>query len=93
MSWLIHELTHVWQFQRDGWIYFFEALWTQLKYGPDSYAYGWETGLIEARANGKKLWDFNREQQGDIVKHFYYRHRQALDTTAWDPFISDLQVV
>ncbi|HEY46056.1 MAG TPA: DUF4157 domain-containing protein [Anaerolineae bacterium] len=92
MSWLAHELTHVWQYQYDGWIYLFEALRTQLKLGPDSYEYGWETGLIEARAQNKKLRDFNREQQGAIVQHYYYRYKQGLDTMAWEPFIHDLQV-
>ncbi|HEY44758.1 MAG TPA: DUF4157 domain-containing protein, partial [Anaerolineae bacterium] len=87
MSWLVHELTHVWQYQHDGWIYLFEALWVQLKLGPNAYGYGWETGLIEAKAQNKMFRDFNREQQGDIVKHYYYRHKQGLDTSAWEPFI------
>lgn len=92
MSWLAHELTHVWQYQHDGWIYLFEALRTQLEFGPDSYDYGWETGLIEARAQNKKFRDFNREQQGAIVQHYYYRYKQGLDTTAWEPFIHDIQI-
>jgi hypothetical protein len=91
MSWLVHELTHVWQYQHDGLIYLIEALWAQLTLGPDVYGYGWETGLIEALAQNKKLRDFNREQQGDIAKHFYYRHKQGLDTSAWDPFINEIQ--
>ncbi|KPK89195.1 MAG: hypothetical protein AMJ88_17920 [Anaerolineae bacterium SM23_ 63] len=93
MCWLMHELTHVWQYQHDGWIYLFEALWVQLKFGPDAYGYGWEAGLIEAIAQNKKFRDFNREQQGDIVKHYYYRHKQGLDTSAWQPFIAEVQVV
>jgi hypothetical protein len=93
MSWLAHELTHVWQYQHDGLIYLFEALRTQLELGPDSYDYGWETGLIEAKVQNKKFRDFNREQQGAIVQHYYYRHKQGLDTTAWDPFIHEIQIV
>lgn len=93
MSWLVHELTHVWQYQHDGWTYLFEALGTQLKLGPDSYDYGWETGLIEAKAQNMKLRDFNREQQGDIVKHYYYRYKQGFDTSAWDPFIEEIRGV
>jgi len=93
MSWLVHELTHVWQYQHDGLIYLFEALWIQLKLGPDSYGYGWETGLIEAKAQNRKLRDFNREQQGDIVQHYYYRYKQGLDTFAWEPFIHEIQAI
>ncbi len=92
MSWLIHELTHAWQYQHDGAIYLFEALRTQLEHGPDSYSYGWETGLLEAKAQSKKLKDFNREQQGAIVQHYYYRFKQGLDTSAWEPFIHEIQV-
>jgi hypothetical protein len=91
-SWLVHELTHVWQFQQDGWIYLFEALRTQLEFGPDSYDYGWEAGLIEAKAQNKKFMDYNREQQGAIVQHYYYRYKQGLDTFPWEPFIHEIQV-
>src|SRR5262245_16698552 len=31
MGWLIHELTHVWQFERMGWVYLARALQAQLR--------------------------------------------------------------
>lgn len=90
-AWLIHELTHVWQYQHVGIRYLFEALWEQIRLGPQVYEYGDETGLIEARAQGKGLQDFNREQQGDIVRDFYTRKKRDLDTGPWEPFIEDLR--
>jgi hypothetical protein len=87
MAWLIHELTHAWQYQNQGIGYLWGALMAQIKYGPEAYDYGWEQGLNEAQMRGETLFDFNPEQQGDIARHYYYRHKQGLDTQAWDPFV------
>ncbi len=92
MAWLVHELTHVWQYQHSGPVYLFQALWAQIKLGGDAYAYGWEEGLKQAALGGKSLLDFNREQQGDIARHYYFRLRQGLDTSAWDPFVLQFQI-
>lgn len=91
MSWLIHELTHAWQYQHAGIRYLFQALWAQITLGPRAYAYGWEEGLRQAHNEGKSLTDFNREQQGDIARHYYYRLAQGQDTSAWLPFIAQLK--
>lgn len=87
MAWLIHELTHVWQYQLEGWRSWWDAFKAQIRLGPHAYDYGWEQGLNAARARGESLFDFNPEQQGDIARHFYYRFKQGLNTTAWDPFV------
>jgi len=93
MAWLVHELAHVWQFQHSGPGYLFQALWAQLRLGGQAYDYGWEAGLQAAHAHGMTLLDFNREQQGDIARHFYFRSRQGLDVSAWLPFAAQFSTV
>lgn len=90
MGWLMHELTHVWQYQHDGIIYLFQALHVQLRFGKKAYAYGGSDGLRQALKTGKSLKDFNREQQADIVRHYYLRLRQDRETDAWMPFVQQL---
>lgn len=63
MHWLIHELTHVAQCEAVGLQYIPEALIAQAGTG---YNYGGPAGLA-----GKRLKDFNREQQGDICADYY----------------------
>ncbi|MGD8621161.1 MAG: hypothetical protein PVH60_04345 [Anaerolineales bacterium] len=92
MAWLIHEITHAWQYQRQGWKYLWQAIRVQLKMGARSYNYGWEHGLHEARLRGDSLFAFNPEQQGDIARHYYYRYKQGLDTRAWEPFVTSFKV-
>ena len=64
MAWLIHELTHQWQYHRLGWPYLFRALGTQLSQGRDGYKYS-----VEGKA---RLAEFNLEQQGDIARDYYF---------------------
>ncbi len=63
MAWLIHELAHVSQYVHVGLQYLGEAIHAQ---ATDGYAYGGAVALA-----GKDLKDFNREQQADILKHYY----------------------
>ena len=64
MGWLIHELVHIAQMHHLGSRYIWEAIYAQ--HSPEGYDYGGPNKLA-----GKKLSDFNREQQGDIVRHYY----------------------
>ncbi len=64
MAWLIHELVHVAQMQQVGSQYTAEAIHAQYTEG---YRYGGPKGLL-----GKQFKDFNREQQGDIIQHYYF---------------------
>ncbi|HSO26533.1 MAG TPA: hypothetical protein VLS48_00570 [Anaerolineales bacterium] len=87
--WLMHELTHVWQYQQTGVTYLFKAFSAQMRGG---YAYGGAEKLRAARAEGKDLWHFNFEQQGDIVRDYYHRVTAALDVTDWADYITrDIQ--
>ncbi|TFH34198.1 MAG: hypothetical protein E4G99_09970 [Anaerolineales bacterium] len=91
MAWLIHELTHSWQYQQRGIGSFFRAVGVQIRLGTHAYAYGWETGLEQALARGDAWADFNPEQQGEIARHYYYRLKRGLDTHAWRPWIQAMQ--
>lgn len=97
MAWLVHELTHVWQYERVGSQYIGEALHAQATKG---YDYGADNNyannangaaLAGATAAGKKLADFNREQQGEIASHYYMRQHHGLNTADWQPFVKEFQ--
>lgn len=66
---LIHELIHVWQYQHFGAAYIPRALWAQGT--TEGYNYGGLESLKVAKANGKKFWEFNYEQQGDIIADYF----------------------
>ncbi len=66
---LIHELVHVWQYHHLGIAYIPRALAAQ--YSPEGYNYGGVEGLRSAIGKGKKLTDFNYEQQADIIEDYF----------------------
>ncbi len=68
-SLLIHELTHVWQYQNLGIRYIPRALAAQQT--ASGYNYGGEAALEQAIASGKGLAFFNLEQQADLVEDYY----------------------
>jgi len=90
-GWLIHELTHAWQFQRFGWGYLYRALAAQFSLGARAYDFGDAAGLMAAIAAGKDFLTFNPEQQGAIAQTFYDYQRAQRDVTAWTPFVSEIQ--
>jgi hypothetical protein len=98
MTWLIHELTHQWQYQHMGWRYLRLALHSQITEGRASYDYKREfptreDALKEAKKLGRKFTHFNLEQQGDIARDYYFSLKRKLDCTPWEPFIEELQKV
>ena len=88
MPWLIHELTHVWQTQHG--ISVATKIWWAI-HSQKAYDYGDEAGLIEKAAQGKHFRDFNTEQQGAICADYYMALEAGLDTSAYDPFIQEVQ--
>lgn len=70
-GWLIHELTHCWQFQRMGIRYLYLALKAQFGLGENVYDFGGATNLIAKRQQGWKIFDFNLEQQGNITAAYF----------------------
>jgi hypothetical protein len=91
---LIHELVHVYQFERIGTDYIFQALRAQKT---DGYFYDGWPGLNEWRANGKYFKDYNREQQGQIAQDYQkvvIEPELPLEDpvrVAYEPFIAALQ--
>jgi len=88
MPWLIHELTHVWQYQHG--VSVLEKLWVAL-HGEKAYDYGGEDALRAASGSGKRFTDFNTEQQGDILRDYYKKLKAGKDTSAYDPFVDQVQ--
>jgi hypothetical protein len=91
ISWLIHELTHSWQYQHLGWKYLYLALKAQLIEKGKAYDFGYEEGLKRRRREGWKLSQFNMEQQGDICRSYYDRLCRGQDVSHWQPFIDQIQ--
>ncbi len=100
LPWLIHELTHAWQYQHTGWIYIVRALAAQFRYGPAAYDFGGEANLARRRQEQWTIKKFNPEQQGDIARCYYgcLRSTNAIDEptkqnelSAYWPYINDIQ--
>lgn len=66
---LIHELTHVWQFEHHGLIYLPEAIVGQNS--DAGYNFGGIAALSAAKAANRNIFSFNREQQGEIVRAYF----------------------
>lgn len=66
---LIHELTHVWQYQHAGAIYMPQAIHAQV-WG-EGYTYGGAAGLKKRQDAGQGYSALNREQQAEVVEDFY----------------------
>lgn len=84
VCWLIHELTHTWQYQQMGWRYLTRALLAQFRAG---YQFGGEAGLQAQSSQGGSLHSFNLEQQGDIARSYYDRLCKGLNVDAWQAYI------
>lgn len=91
ISLMVHELTHVYQYERVGSLYIGQGLWAQFRFGRQAYDYGGAEGLLVERAAGKRLSDYNREQQSQIAQDYISLLRQDCDIEAFSPFIRELQ--
>lgn len=65
----IHELMHVWQYQQIGLVYIPRAL--RAFHSIENYNYGGWLSLEMVKQKGGSLWDFNLEQQADIIADYY----------------------
>lgn len=68
-SLLIHELVHVWQFEKFGGVYIPRAI-KAIK-SKEGYNYGGISELKNAVREKKSLLDFNYEQMADIVTDYF----------------------
>ena len=88
---LVHELTHVYQYERVGTRYLGEAIYMLIKTKRDCYNYGAAAGLQSACDNGRTYRDFNREQQAQITQDYYTLRQRGADVSAYQPFIAQAQ--
>jgi len=91
----IHELVHIWQFQNLGSMYIGRALKAQLKANP--YDYGGSKELMQQMIKGKRLLDFNFEQQAEIIEDYYRlgqlkEWQRPIDLAVYEYFKQDLEV-
>lgn len=91
---IVHELTHVFQYERIGSVYIWQALRAQRTNG---YSYGGWQQLKQDRDNDKHFRDFNREQQGQIAQDYYNKvivpdlPEQDPVSQAYESFINELR--
>jgi hypothetical protein len=88
---LIHELTHVWQYERFGAIYMPQAIHAQI-WG-DKYEYHGAAGLRAKQAAGEKFSSFNREQQAQIVQDFSTLRRGDPDAPLYASFVAEVSTL
>jgi hypothetical protein len=88
---LVHELTHVWQYECDGAIYMPQALYAQHRGA--GYDYRGPAGLTEARAQGLGLRGFNREQQAQIVEDFAAMRAGHPDAPLYASFVAEVSTL
>lgn len=95
MEVLVHELTHVWQNFETGPMYLSEAIHAQAT-NDDAYNYGYtdedtgEGAQDELEAADGDFEAFNREQQGQIMQHYYRRRfveSPSLPTDEWQDYV------
>jgi hypothetical protein len=85
---VVHEIIHVYQYERAGSRYVAEALLGQREAG---YDYGGPEGLKAAHGEGVSLKRFNREQQAQIAQDYLLAVRARSDLSAYEPFIRQLR--
>ena len=91
ICWLMHELTHAWQYQHDGFIYLYQAIFKSptYKYAPEGES---QSDALQGFSKaGRVFRSFNREQQGDIVRDYFFFLRQNVDVSAWVPYLKELR--
>lgn len=96
IGWLMHELTHAWQFQQIGWRYLYETLSVQIKQGMACYNYQGQhatkaKAVREACQRGHDIEHFNLEQQGDFSRDYYFELRAGREHEAWEPLIQSFR--
>lgn len=88
---VMHELTHVYQYEHVGTRYLGEAIYMLVKTKRDCYNYGFVEGLRTAVVAGKRYRDYNREQQAMIVQDYCTLTIRGDDATAYQPFIAQMR--
>jgi hypothetical protein len=97
LAWLMHELTHQWQYQHFGMIYLAQAI-TATTYVYTNPGETPAAALVRCHHEGKTFASFNREQQGDIVRDYFFALKQNQDPvtaqqilSAWEPYLQEIR--
>ena len=94
VGWLIHELTHTWQYDRLGWVYLYRALLAQFQLGDAAYTLPSPADLLDKRAAGWTLLQLNGEAEAVLVSQYYYALRDPAANqerlAAYAPYVADL---
>jgi hypothetical protein len=90
---LIHELVHVWQFLQFGSYYIPKAILAQRS--KEGYNYYRTAGLMNMKLRNGRLYNFNFEQQGDIVMDYFNMKQVAdnqtvLESEVYEYFMEDI---
>ncbi len=64
----VHEMMHIWQYQKLGSVYALKALYAQAK--GNAYDYGGLEALYQGMLKNKRLLSYNFEQQAEIVQDY-----------------------
>ena len=90
MGWLMHELTHQWQSQHVGIGYLLQAMLSPTYvYTPPGQSSN--DALKSFSQAGKHFADFNREQEGNIVRDYYFNLKQSQDVSGWNTFLAEVR--
>ncbi len=85
-GWLVHELTHLWQYQRGHTV---PQLAVDAAGG--DYDYGGPGGLVAAHEAGKRFGQFTFEEQGNILRHYWERTQRGEDVSAYKPYVDSVR--
>jgi hypothetical protein len=91
LSIVVHELTHVDQYEHAGSVYIGQALGDQIAEGSHAYDYGGPSGLATDRKAGKHYADYGRERQAQIAQDYYRDTTAGTPTPDYDPYIAELR--
>lgn len=92
LSLLVHETTHIYQYEQVGSIYIGEALFAQWTMGREAYHYGGSAGLKQAQLTNRSYKTFTREQQAQMAEDYYrLMGAKSGDAAAYEPYIQALR--
>jgi len=84
---VMHELTHVYQYEQVGSRYLGEAIYVLIKTKRDCYRYGGKKGLQARKAKNGRFADLNREQQAMLVQNYFTDLDRGEETAVYAPFM------
>jgi hypothetical protein len=99
-STFIHELVHIWQYERFGAAYIVRAL--QAQFTKEGYDYGGVGALYALREEKKGLQALNFEQQADVIADYfrlqrgfepYWGNARSEDLEVYATFVKELKLI